>query len=254
MLTEHHKGLYIHYSKRSNWCPSCCSHMWMRRRKLERTHVGMSLRTWYGYCLEVQQYFAAGYCTPRLKVIPQDKVQWCEFWRTVPSTDTTLCTGRTKILMLTIKLSPEPMCGVASMAMLLWGLSSWITGWEAAVTDTSWRPRRKLTSTQWPSCPLFDFTSSSSTVRQRLDLSAWWIGSRETVEWPSRSPDFTPLDLFQWNQLKSVVNYNRPGIIAGLQCNIRAARTAINSPTLRHVCCSVRRRIHVCERQDGHQF
>jgi hypothetical protein len=29
MCTEHSKYLYIRYSKCSNWCPSCCSHMWM---------------------------------------------------------------------------------------------------------------------------------------------------------------------------------------------------------------------------------
>lgn len=32
-----------------------------------------------------------------------------------------------------------------------------------------------------------------------------WIGRRGTVEWPPRSPDLTPLDLWLWGHLKAIV-------------------------------------------------
>lgn len=32
-----------------------------------------------------------------------------------------------------------------------------------------------------------------------------WLGRDGLVAWPPRSPDFTPLDLFLWSQMKSLV-------------------------------------------------
>lgn len=32
-----------------------------------------------------------------------------------------------------------------------------------------------------------------------------WIGNGGTIDWPARSPDFNPCDLFLWGALKSCV-------------------------------------------------
>jgi hypothetical protein len=74
------------------------------------------------------------------------------------------------------------------------------------------------------------------------------------VEWPPRSPDLTLLDFFLWGHLKSVVSGNCPRSITELQDNIRAECASINPATLRRVRFSLRRRIHMYQQQDGHQF
>ncbi|KAJ4440913.1 hypothetical protein ANN_10761 [Periplaneta americana] len=44
-----------------------------------------------------------------------------------------------------------------------------------------------------------------------------WIGRRGAVEWPARSPGLTPLDLFLWANLKSVVYIPLPEDIQELK-------------------------------------
>jgi hypothetical protein len=36
-------------------------------------------------------------------------------------------------------------------------------------------------------------------------LSGWWFGPREPVKWSLHFPDFTSLDVFIWDHLKSMV-------------------------------------------------
>jgi hypothetical protein len=95
----------------------------------------------------------------------------------------------------------------------------------------------------------------SNVARQWLNqwLPGRWIGRREPVEWPPRSPDLTPLDFFLWSHLKSVAYGNRPRSIAELQDNIHAECAAITPGTLWRVRFSLRR-IHMFQQQDGHQF
>lgn len=54
MCMEHHKILYSHYSKCSNWCLLCCTHMWIQCQ-----HHWSN-----GYCPEVHECFKASHCEP----------------------------------------------------------------------------------------------------------------------------------------------------------------------------------------------
>jgi hypothetical protein len=47
-------------------------------------------------------------------------------------------------------------------------------------------------------------------------------GRRGAIEWPSLSPDLTPLDFFLWGYLKSKVYFNRPNNLDELRQRIRA--------------------------------
>jgi hypothetical protein len=96
----------------------------------------------------------------------------------------------------------------------------------------------------------------SIVARQWLNqwLPGRWMGRMGSVEWPPRSPDLTPLDFFLFGHLKSVMYGNQLRSIAELQDNIRAECAAITPGTLRRVRSSFRRRIHMCQQQDGLQF
>ncbi|XP_066157702.1 uncharacterized protein [Euwallacea fornicatus] len=52
-------------------------------------------------------------------------------------------------------------------------------------------------------------------VRQFLNenFPSHWIGRRDPIEWPARSPDLTPLDFFFWGHLKSKVYSTPPGTL-----------------------------------------
>jgi hypothetical protein len=94
----------------------------------------------------------------------------------------------------------------------------------------------------------------STVARQWLNqwLSGRWIGRRD--RWNGHHvPDLTPLDVFIWGHLKSVVYGNRLRSIAELQDNIRAECAAITPGALRRVRSSLRR-IHTCQQQNGHHF
>ncbi|CAF5164824.1 unnamed protein product, partial [Rotaria sp. Silwood1] len=47
----------------------------------------------------------------------------------------------------------------------------------------------------------------AQSVRQFLDkkFPNWWIGRREPIDWPPRSPDLTPTDFFLWAIIKDCV-------------------------------------------------
>ncbi len=62
-------------------------------------------------------------------------------------------------------------------------------------------------------------------VREFLDESfpQRWIGRRGPVEWPTRSPDLTPLDFWLWGYLKSKVYEHRIEDVDDLKIKIREA-------------------------------
>ncbi|KAJ4441020.1 hypothetical protein ANN_10869 [Periplaneta americana] len=75
------------------------------------------------------------------------------------------------------------------------------------------------------------------TVRELLNevIPGRWIGCRDPVEWPPKSPDLTPLGFFLRRHLKSVVYSNRPRKLDELQENIRRECAQITPAVLRNV-------------------
>jgi hypothetical protein len=49
-----------------------------------------------------------------------------------------------------------------------------------------------------------------------------WIGRRDPIAWPPRSPDLTPLDLFLWEYIKYLVCQSKVQDVAELRCLITA--------------------------------
>ena len=56
-------------------------------------------------------------------------------------------------------------------------------------------------------------------VRAHLDavFPDTWIGQRDTIEYPARSPDLTPMDFFLWGYLKDKVYRSKPRTIDALK-------------------------------------
>lgn len=153
--------------------------------------------------------------------------------------------------MFTFKSTTESICCVESKVLSLWDLPFWTTEeCHLHLRDTTLQTlvdSMALTShtgfyfQQDEAPPRF-----SSTLPEIRFLSARWIGPRG----PSRSPDLTPLDSFQWSRLKSVLQGNRPLSIAAVQDNIRAACAVNTLATLRRA----RSSIHTSEQQHGHWY
>ena len=96
----------------------------------------------------------------------------------------------------------------------------------------------------------------SHEVREFLDVTFpnRWIGRRGTIEWPSRSPDLSPLDFFYWGHLKNNVYRNKPNNLAELRVKIineseRITREMILN-TQRHFCDS----LYYCQLVNGGHF
>ena len=81
-----------------------------------------------------------------------------------------------------------------------------------------------------------------------------WIGRRGHVEWPPRSPDYSPLDYFLWGHLKSVVYVERPRNIEQLMEKIRLEFKKITVDMLRNVANSFVKRIEKSFEVGGEQF
>lgn len=62
-----------------------------------------------------------------------------------------------------------------------------------------------------------------------------WIGRRGPVEWPTRSPDLTPLDFFLWGYLKNLVYVDRPKTVDELTFRIKDECQKISTDTLKNV-------------------
>jgi hypothetical protein len=108
--------------------PPCYSHMWIRRRMLERTRCNVA-RIMAAHAARILSWSASLLRGRIFKVTPHEEVQCCEVWRTAVSIDTISCIGRIIIIILDAHHHTEPKstCAVASMAVLLWGLPFWIT-------------------------------------------------------------------------------------------------------------------------------
>nr|CAI5841522.1 unnamed protein product [Callosobruchus analis] len=93
-------------------------------------------------------------------------------------------------------------------------------------------------------------------VRAYLDqnLSGQWIGCRGPIEFPPRSPDLTPLDLFLWGIVKDGVYKRKPRNLDILWNEIQAVCREISLDVLIRCTESVVTRTQNCIDAAGHQF
>lgn len=93
-------------------------------------------------------------------------------------------------------------------------------------------------------------------VREFLDVTFpnRWIGRRGPIEWPSRSPDLSPLDFFYWGLLKNNVYRNKSNNLEELRVKIvnesaRITREMVLN-TQRHFCDN----LYHCQLVNGRHF
>ena len=89
--------------------------------------------------------------------------------------------------------------------------------------------------------PLHYHRDVRAFLDENLHLQGHWIGRRDTLEFPPRSPDLTPLDFYLWGILKDVVYRRKPATLGDLRAEIRAACAAIPINTLTEVAQSTAR-------------
>ena len=80
-------------------------------------------------------------------------------------------------------------------------------------------------------------TSKTSLLRVREIFPGKLISRRGDINWPPRSPDLAPMDVFLWGYLKPKVYANKPTFLAHLKENIRHQMADITGPS-RHKKCS----------------
>ncbi|CAF1503241.1 unnamed protein product [Adineta ricciae] len=94
-------------------------------------------------------------------------------------------------------------------------------------------------------------------VRDFLDNTfVEWIGRRETVEWPPRSPDLTPCDFSLWGIVKDRVYTEKPRNINHMKSLIQQEFTSLNDviELCQAICRSVGDRCQMCINNAGKQF
>jgi hypothetical protein len=74
-------------------------------------------------------------------------------------------------------------------------------------------------------------------VRTALDerFPGRWIGREGPINWPQRSPDLTPMDLFFWGYIKDIVYRERVESLPDLRRRITAAIAAVPVDVLSRV-------------------
>lgn len=93
-------------------------------------------------------------------------------------------------------------------------------------------------------------------VRNVLDdtFAERWIGRRETIEWPPRSPEMNPLDFFFWDYLKDRVYRIKPRNLDDLRHRITTEVTLITIEILENVSSNFYYRLGHCQTVQGEQF
>ncbi|KAJ8960883.1 hypothetical protein NQ318_020182 [Aromia moschata] len=82
-----------------------------------------------------------------------------------------------------------------------------------------------------------------------------WIGRRGSIEWPARSPDFTPLDFFLWGHVQNSVFKQRPRNLEDLKVRITAEMRRIPAEVLhRATTVEFKYRLGHCLAVNGAQF
>lgn len=77
------------------------------------------------------------------------------------------------------------------------------------------------------------------------------ISLRGNIEWPPRSPDLSPLDIFLWGYLKGKVYRDNPANIDQLKKNIRREIKKIPTTVLEKVINSFEKRLLECKERSG---
>ena len=106
------------------------------------------------------------------------------------------------------------------------------------------------------------FQQDGAPPHYHLDVRAYldavfpdtWIGRRGPTEYPSRSPDLTPMDFFLWGYLKDKVYCNKPRTIDALKLEIERQCRDIPNDMFCDVCESLGARYQRCLDNNGHQF
>ena len=71
------------------------------------------------------------------------------------------------------------------------------------------------------------------------------------MEWPARSPDLSPCDVFLWEYLKGKVFKNRPRSLEDLKERIQQEIDSIPPELTRRVMKNFRERLQQCVANDG---
>ena len=77
------------------------------------------------------------------------------------------------------------------------------------------------------------------------------ISLRGDVDWPARSPDLSPCDVFLWGYLKEKVFKHRPRSLEDLKESIQQEIDSILPELTRRVIKKFRERLHQCVANDG---
>ena len=87
-------------------------------------------------------------------------------------------------------------------------------------------------------------------------LPGTWIGRRGRIEWPTRSPDLTPLDFFFWGVLKDRLYAQKVDDLEHLKeiITTEASTIASDLDLLKKVCLSVTGRMAECINANGGHF
>jgi len=80
------------------------------------------------------------------------------------------------------------------------------------------------------------------------------ISLRGDVEWPARSPDLGPCDVFLWGYLKEKVFKHRPRSLEDLKKRIQQEIDSIPPELTRRVTKNFRERLQQCVANDGCQM
>ena len=87
----------------------------------------------------------------------------------------------------------------------------------------------------------------SRAIHEYLDetFPVKWVGRRETIDWPARSPDLTPMNFFLWRILKDKFYSRKPRSAGDLKNYIKDVFQQSNTQTdlSKNVCRSVRGRL-----------
>ena len=93
-------------------------------------------------------------------------------------------------------------------------------------------------------------------VRMYLDetLPGRWIGRRDAVDFPPRSPDLTPLDFYLQGSIKDDVCRMKPATLHDLREQIAMSCAAITLDTLQNLVHAAVQRLRQCLDADGGHF
>ena len=85
-------------------------------------------------------------------------------------------------------------------------------------------------------------------------LPGRWIGRRDAVDFPPRSPDLTPLDFYLWGSINDDVYRMKPATLDDLRENIAMSCAAITLDTLQNLVLAAVLRFRQCLDADGGHF